>query len=76
MPERRTYELTPEQDAVLVRAMTVPPAIMVPGREADWQQPAADAAWQWIADELGFDWTTVQPIDPDDRRHFTAVPRI
>lgn len=76
MPERRPYELTEEQDAALVRAMTVPPTILVPGREAEWQQPAADAAWQKIADEQGFDWTTVEPIDPDDRRHFTAVPRV
>lgn len=76
MPDRRTYYLNDEQDAALVRAMTEAPMILVPGRENEWQQPAADAVWQRIADDLGFDWTTVQPLDPDDRRRFTAVPRI
>lgn len=75
-PERKEYHLNDEQDAALVRAMTAPPMILVPGREDEWQQPAADRVWQKIADDLGFDWTTVQAVDPNDRRRFTAVPRI
>ncbi len=75
MPERRAYELTPDQDALLEHARTHPP-ILIPGQEDRSRQQALDAAWQRIADDHGFDWTTVQPIDPLDRRHFTAVPRI
>lgn len=74
-PPRREYELTPEQDAMLERAIYHPP-LLIPGQERESRQAAADAAWQKIADEQGFDWQTVEPIDPNDRRHFTAVPRI
>ena len=37
-------------------------------------QHRANAVWGAIARELGFDMHTVQPIDEDDRRRFTAVP--
>lgn len=73
--ERQTYELSLEQEAFLQRAIEHPP-IAIPGKPVESAQSAADAAWQRLADDLGFDWTTVEPLDPEDRRRFTAVPRI
>lgn len=73
--ERRTYELSAEQEALLEAAILHPP-LLVPGHEKESAQASADQAWQKIADELGFDWTTVAPLDPGSRRLFTAVPRI
>lgn len=75
MPERQVYELSQDQEAFLQRAIEHPP-IMIPGDPQKSAQASADAAWQRIADDLGFDWTTVEPIDTLDRRRFTAVPRI
>jgi hypothetical protein len=74
-PERRFYELTDEQEAHLASALEHPP-IMIPGDLTESVKASGRAAWQRIADDMGFDWTTVVPIDPADRRRFTAVPRI
>lgn len=71
---RRRYEMTESQLAKLYEACAPRPAIMlnIPQRSP---QQIANEAWQSLGDEMGFDWTTVQPTAKEGDRVFTAIPK-
>jgi hypothetical protein len=73
-PERREYEMSEERHKRLLDACRPVPYIVVGGVPPTSPQENANAAWRSLADELGFDWTTVKPVPGKSSAFFTAVP--
>lgn len=67
---RQTYRMTDEQHEKLLDACK-PTICMWVGGPPRSPQENANAAWQTLGDELGFQWDTVQPVGRDSR-DFTA----
>lgn len=69
--------MTQEQYDNLLEACK--PTIMIGNAEVGTFGPSpqenANRAWQALADEMGFHWSTAQPIEGKDAKHFTAVPK-
>lgn len=70
MPRKR-YEMTQAQLDAIYAACKPVPYIIVGGHPPPSPQERANAAWQRLGDELGFDGMTVQPTGEGDR-FFTA----
>lgn len=73
MPKRE-FEMTQEQLDKIVEASKPVPYIVAGGVEPATPQQNANRAWQALGDEMGFDWTTVEPIAGRDPKFFKAVP--
>lgn len=75
MTERREYEMTEEQLAVIRDASKPVPYLVVGGMPPGSPQENAHRAWQALGDEMGFDWQTAESAPGRGERFFTAVPR-
>lgn len=67
------YQLTSDQVDRLAAASLPTPAVTIGGAVMPTAQDRANAEWQAIGAEVGFDWATVTDLDPFTHR-FTAVP--
>lgn len=72
----RRYELSPEQYQEVVDASRSAAYLVVGGVGPTSPQHRANLLWRQFADEMGFDWATVQPPNPatDSPRCFYAEP--
>ena len=67
---RKEFEITHEQLVVLYEASKPVPYMKITG----WQsaQDNANKAWAALGEELGFDYTTVKPVEGKDQHFFSA----
>lgn len=72
MTDRREFEMSEEQLARLLEASKPVPYLVIGGVPPASPQQNANAAWQALGRELGFDWTTVRPLSGRGQRAFTA----
>ena len=75
MNERQTYTMTDEQLAKIMEASRPVPYLVFGGREPSSPQENANRAWETLGNEMGFIWDTVEPIDPNNAKTFTAIPK-
>lgn len=61
-------------DAILNSCKPVP-MIMLHIGSPESPQERANRAWEKLGKEMGFDSTTIQPVEGKDYHFFTAVPR-
>ena len=71
---RREYEMTEDQLKRLLEACRPVPYMIFGGREPRSPQENANAAWQELGREMGFDGMSVQPVPGKGQRFFTALP--
>lgn len=71
---RRDYEMTEEQLQKLLDAMKPVPYMVIGGTVPRSQQDNANAAWEALGDEMGFDGMSVRPNGKGDR-FFSAIPK-
>jgi UDP-N-acetylglucosamine enolpyruvyl transferase len=73
---RTNYEMTQAQlDAILDACKPTPVMFLSGGTPMGGSpQENANAAWERLGKEMGFDHMTVQPIAGQGNRFFTAVP--
>jgi hypothetical protein len=71
---RVEYEMTKEDLAAILEACRPTPVIMVGGHTGPTPQDNANCAWAVLGKKMGFDYTTVRPIEGKGQRFFTAVP--
>ena len=74
MYPRTEYEMSEEQLKRLKDACKPTPCMMIGGVMPRTQQENANAAWQQLGEEMGFDYMMVRPVEVKNPRHFTAVP--
>ena len=72
----KEFEMTKDQLKTIMNACKPVPMIMLQYGTPKSQQENANAAWQSLADELGFKWDTVLPISSKGQCFFTAESRI
>lgn len=75
MKQRIQYELTEEQMTALLDAIQPVAYIVIGGTPPPSLQDRANAAWQKLGDELGFEWETVLPVPGLNQRVISAVPK-
>ena len=73
MSERKEFEMTQEQLDKLLKACQPVPAIMLQCGMPPSPQQTANAAWNALGRELGFDGMTVEPVAGKGSRVFTAI---
>lgn len=71
----KTYTMTQAQLEKILNACKPPPYIVVAGMAPRSPQERANAAWERLGGELGFDHMTVRPIPGQPQTVFTAVSR-
>lgn len=73
---RKEYEMTEDQESILLDACKPTPVMYLSGGQSMFRTPQenANVAWQRLGDELGFHHMTVRP-SPRGRRFFTAEPK-
>jgi hypothetical protein len=71
---RTEYEMTPDQEAMLLKACQPVPYMVVGGMSPRSPQENANHAWAALGREMGFDGMTVRPSNRGGRRFFTAIP--
>lgn len=74
MPERREYELSPEQHEKLLDACKPVPYMVIGGVPPRSPQQNANDAWHRLGQEIRFDWRTVKPVPGKGTEFFTAEP--
>lgn len=76
MYPRTNYEMTQAQlDAILDACKPTPVMFLSGGTPMGGSpQENANAAWERLGKEMGFDHMTVQPVSSKGNRFFTAVP--
>ena len=72
---RREYEMTEEQMNRLLEASKPVIYMIIGGMPPSSPQENANAAWNDLGRELGFDYMTVQPVPGKSNRFFTAESR-
>lgn len=72
--ERKEYEMTEEQLATLLEACQPTSCVMIGGYVPPTPQENANDAWRKLGQELGFEWTTVEPVHGKSNKFFTAIP--
>lgn len=72
--ERREFELSQEQLDKLLKASEPVPYVIIGGVEPPHPQQNANAAWQELAAEMGFQWETVEPVEGKDQKFISAIP--
>lgn len=70
---RTNFTMTEEQEKRLLDAMKPVPYIFIGGLAPRSQQENANDAWRTLADELGFEWNTVEPVPGKGQRVFSAI---
>ena len=73
MYPRTEYEMSEDDLKELMEACKPTPCIMVGGYSPPTPQENANRVWAALGKKMGFDSTTVQPMDGKGTRHFTAV---
>lgn len=74
MYPRTEYEMTEEDLKSILDACKPTPCMMIGGYMPDSPQKNANRAWSKLGKKMGFDYTTVRPIQGKGQRFFTAVP--
>lgn len=74
MMPRTDYEMSEAQLAKLLDACKPVPVMMIGGSTGPSTQQRANAAWEALGREMGFDHMTVRPAAGRGQRFFTAVP--
>jgi len=74
MYPRTSYEMTEDDLKELLEACKPVMAIAVGGIGPSSPQENANRAWKRLGEKMGFDSSTVQPIQGKDAKHFSAVP--
>jgi hypothetical protein len=69
---RKEFEMTEEQLEKLLKACAPVPYLVIGGVVPRSPQENANAAWQELAREMGFQWDSVQPVPGKPPRFFTA----
>jgi hypothetical protein len=71
---RKEYTISQEQLNTLLEASQPTRAVVLPGGfpMGRTTQQNANAAWQTLGAEMGFEWDTVQPVPDCCDKHFTA----
>jgi len=65
--------MTKERHTELLEACKPVPYMVIGGIEPRSQQENANAAWQRLGIELGFDSSSVLPVQGKSSRYFTAI---
>lgn len=73
MNPRVNYEMTESDLEEILEACKPVPCIMIPGCTPASAQENANRAWEKLGKKMGFDSTTVRPLDKG-QRFFSAVP--
>ena len=73
---RLRFEMTEEQYEKLLEASKPTPLMYLSGGRPMSPSPQENAnrAWRKLGKELGFDWRTVEPVEGESDRVFTAEP--
>lgn len=71
---KQRFEMTKEQHERLLDACKPVPYLVFGGHVPRSPQENANAAWQRLGDELGFDWMTVEPVPGEPSSVFRATP--
>lgn len=74
MYPRTEYEMTQADLDTLMEAFKAVPMIMLQCGNPPSQQENANRAWDALGKKMGFDGSTVRPIDGKGSRFFTAIP--
>ena len=74
MYPRTDYEMTKYDHEELLEACKPTPCIMIGGSTGPSPQENANNAWKRLGKKLGFDSTTVKPIQGKGAEFFSAVP--
>ncbi len=69
---RKEFEMNPEQLQALLEASKSVPYMVIGGSVAPSQRENANAAWDKLGTELGFDPTSVEPVAGKGIEFFTA----
>ena len=69
---RKEFEMTQEQLNELMKACKAVPYMIIGGVEPRSPQENANAAWAKLGNELGFNYTTVNPVTGRGPTFFTA----
>ena len=69
---RKEYEMNEEQLKRLLEACVPVQYMVVGGRSPRSPQENANSAWKLLGEELGFDYTTAQPVPGKSNKFFTA----
>jgi len=70
---RQQFRMSEEQYGRLVEASKPVPYMVFGGMEPISPREKAEAVWRELGDEMGFDWTTVEPPTNGDNHSFSAV---
>ena len=74
MYPRTEYEMTEaDLDSLLVACNAVP-VMMIGNVAPPSQQQNANRAWAALGEKMGFDGSTVRPLESKGQRFFTAIP--
>ena len=71
---RVNYEMTEDDLSRLMNACKPQPCIKIGSYTPRSQQESANMAWKELGERMGFDYTTVRPIQGKNARFFSAVP--
>ena len=74
MYPRVEYEMSEEDLQDILRACKPVPVMKVGSYVPPSPQDNANMAWRKLGEKMGFDYTTVRPIDRKGQRFFSAVP--
>lgn len=77
MIERREYQLSDPQRERLIAASLPQPVMFLSGGTPIYQSQheRANAAWQEVAEEHGFQWDTAERIPGKSDLFFSAIPK-
>lgn len=73
---RKKYEMTKERLEQMISGMQPSPVIAMHCGMPPSVQEKANAEWEKLGEEMGFDYMTVEPIPGKGGLHFTAIPKI
>jgi predicted TIM-barrel fold metal-dependent hydrolase len=74
MSNRKRYEMTEEDFNQLLEACRPVPYMVFGGRPPRSPQENANDAWARLGKKMGFDGMTVEAIQGESERCFTAIP--
>jgi len=74
MYPRSEYKMTQEDFDTLMEAMKPVPMIMLQCGSPPSQQENANRAWEALGKKMGFDGSTVRPVEGKGNLYFTAIP--
>lgn len=66
--------MSEEDLATIIEACKLVPYMIVGGMEPSTPQENANRAWATLGKKMGFDSTTVEPIERCSMHFFTAIP--